>query len=45
METMLRYETVRLNNEALKEVQESRYDATDPAIDIDLGALLHRKMN
>ncbi len=37
METMLRYEAVRLNNEALKEVQESRYDATDPAIDIDLG--------
>ena len=37
MESLLKYEAVRLNNEALKEVQESRYDATDPAIDIDLG--------
>jgi hypothetical protein len=37
MEQLLRYEAVRLNNEALKEVQESRYNPTDPAIDIDLG--------
>jgi hypothetical protein len=36
MDEMLKYEAIRLNNEALKEVQESRYVPNDPALDIDL---------
>ncbi len=36
MDEMLKYEAIRLNNEALKEVQESRYQPIDPALDIDL---------
>lgn len=37
MDQMLRYEAIRLNNEALKEVQEGRFVPVDPAMDIDLG--------